>query len=109
MKKIVSGVLIVAALLAFMPAEANHNSCKHCEQKQRHEQHKRIRHGVKNGHLTPKEAAMLQAQQAHLHRLKQMAMADGVVTPQEAHLLRKEVKQADANIYRQKHDCHHGR
>lgn len=109
MKKIIAGVLIAAATLAFIPAEAKHNHCKHCNRKLHHDQHKRIRQGVKNGEFTGKEAAILQAQQAHIHRLKQMAMADGVVTPQEQHLLRKEIQKADANIHRQKHDCQHGR
>lgn len=109
MKKIIAGALLAVATVAFIHVEAKNNHCKHCEQKLSYEQHKRIRHGVKNGQLTPKEAAILQAQQAHIHRLKQMAMADGVVTPQEAHLLRKEIQKADANIYRQKHDCQYGR
>ncbi|MBL7779329.1 MAG: hypothetical protein JNK66_13695 [Chitinophagales bacterium] len=109
MNKIIAGALFVVATLAFLPAEAKNNHCKRCSQKLSHEQHKRIRQGVKNGELTGKEAAILQAQQAHIHRLKQMAMADGVVTPQEQHLLRKEIQKADANIHRQKHDCQHGR
>lgn len=69
------------------------------------EQQKRIRHGVLTGEITRKEAAQLKAQQAHIQQTKQIAKADGVITPAERAYIRHEQNKADVNIYRQKHDA----
>ena len=67
-------------------------------------QHQRIKHGVYNGSLTPREAGALRMQQAKVRHYKQMAMADGRITPAERNLINRTQKQANRNIYHQKHD-----
>ncbi|WBA40352.1 hypothetical protein [Hymenobacter canadensis] len=65
----------------------------------------RIRQGVKSGQLTRAEAARAQAQQADARQARQGARADGVVTPDERQGIRKEERQADRVVYRQKNDA----
>lgn len=65
----------------------------------------RIQQGVRSGHLTPAEVARVRAQQAEAQQARQAARADGTVTPTERAVIRKEEKQADRAVYRQKHDA----
>ena len=65
----------------------------------------RIRQGVRSGQLTRAEAARAQAQQADARQARQAARADGVVTPAERQVVRREERQADRVLYRQKHDA----
>lgn len=64
----------------------------------------RISHGAANGELTAKEAVGLQVQQAHIHRTKKRAKADGVVTPRERCKIHRKQNRASKNIAIQKHD-----
>jgi hypothetical protein len=67
-------------------------------------QEARIREGKQSGELTRREKRNLQLQQAKIQQDKKVAKADGVVTPAERRMLRKEQRRANANIYHQKHD-----
>ncbi|MEL6987102.1 MAG: hypothetical protein AAGK97_04660 [Bacteroidota bacterium] len=67
-------------------------------------QQKKIKHGVKNGELTKREVVKLEAQQKHIQNTKQAAKADGVVTKKERVVIRKKQSNANANIYRKKHN-----
>ncbi len=67
-------------------------------------QHQRIKQGVRNGQLTKHEARRLHMQQAKVRHYKQMAMADGRVTPRERQMIRHTQKQANRNIYYKKHN-----
>lgn len=69
-----------------------------------HNEQTRIRQGVRSGQLTPAEAARLRAREADIRQDKRVAKADGVVTPDERHEIRKDENQASRAIYRQKHD-----
>ncbi|MCA8831466.1 hypothetical protein [Hymenobacter pini] len=69
----------------------------------RHDQ-ARIRQGVRSGQLTRAEAARVEAKQAEAAQARQAARADGVVTPAERQVVRREERQADRSLYRQKHD-----
>ncbi|WP_426493007.1 hypothetical protein [Hymenobacter sp. 102] len=69
----------------------------------RHDQ-ARIRQGVRSGQLTRAEAARAQNQQLQAAQARQGARADGVVTPKERQVVRREERQADRVLYRQKHD-----
>jgi hypothetical protein len=64
----------------------------------------RIRQGVRSGELTPNEAARLHAREANITATKQAARADGVVTPAERQVVRREERRTSRAIYRQKHD-----
>lgn len=99
--------MIIMVLVAF--ATTNTLSAKPGEgiTKKQIEQQHRIRHGVASGQLTPHEARMLEAQQAHIRHDKRMARADGVVTPAERAHIKHEQRRAGANIYVQKNDCRH--
>lgn len=64
----------------------------------------RIKHGVKNGELTLKEAGMLGRQQAHIQRAKRHAKQDQVVTKSEKAKIHRMQKHANRKIFIQKHD-----
>ena len=64
----------------------------------------RIRQGVATGELTRPEAARLKGREADIRQDKRAARADGVVTRDERHDIRKDESQASHAIYRQKHD-----
>lgn len=68
-------------------------------------QKQRIASGVENGSLNKREARRLRAQERGLQREKQVAKADGVVTPGERKELREDSKKISKRIYRQKHDA----
>ncbi|MBC6696803.1 hypothetical protein [Hymenobacter sp. BT190] len=70
-----------------------------------HNDQARIRQGVKSGQLTRAEAARAQAQQADARQARQGARADGVVTTAERQGIRREERQADRVLYRQKRDA----
>jgi hypothetical protein len=69
-----------------------------------HRQQKRIKHGVKSGSLTKREAAKLEAGQAKTQRMEAKAKADGTVTAKERAKLQKRENKTSKKIYRQKHD-----
>ncbi|RSK51394.1 hypothetical protein [Hymenobacter rigui] len=69
----------------------------------RHDQ-ARIRQGVRSGQLTRAEAVRVEAKQAQAAQARQGARADGIVTPDERKVVRREERQADRALYRQKHD-----
>ncbi len=102
MKQITTILAALAIVFAVQTAEA-HPHGPRVPQKQ-YNQHKRIQHGVHNGQLTMPEARMLRAQQAKVRHYKQMAMADGRITPRERNLINRTQAHASRNIYRQKHD-----
>jgi hypothetical protein len=64
----------------------------------------RIRQGIRSGQLTRAEAARAQNQQLQAAQARQGARADGVVTPEERMGVRREERQADRVLYRQKRD-----
>jgi len=67
-------------------------------------QQARIRQGLRKGDLTPREAAGLEVQQAHIRREKRIARADGVVTPAEHANIAATERRASRNIYFQRRD-----
>ncbi len=80
------------------PAEARIN------QRQKHQQH-RIAQGIQSGKLTPREAARLEQQQAHISRYEARSRADGGgVSRAERARLEQMQDRASRNIRRQKHD-----
>lgn len=96
-------VLVMVMLFAGYAVMAHPNHKKNVKRTQ-YNQHQRIKHGVYTGKLTNREAAALRMQQAKVRNYKQMAMADGRVTPAEHRLIANTQRQANRNIYNQKHD-----
>jgi hypothetical protein len=64
----------------------------------------RIADGVADGELTQKEAMHLKNQQRYIQHEKNVAKADGVVTPNERKNIRQDQRIANRSIRRQKHD-----
>ncbi|MDO7851360.1 hypothetical protein [Hymenobacter convexus] len=67
-------------------------------------QEARINRGVATGQLNARETARLQGREANLQAEKRAVKADGVVTPQERHQLRRTENRDSRAIHRQKHD-----
>ena len=91
---------LIASLLAVGSASAG-------EVRDRQErQAARIHRGVKSGQLTPREAETLRAEQRHINRTRQRALAnDGHIGPAEARRLNHEQDAANRDIYRLKHNA----
>jgi len=89
-------------MLAFQAIQAHPH--KRVVDRHHHNSHQRIQHGARTGALTPHETKILQMQQMKVKSYKQMAMADGHVTPRERQLINRTQHRADRNIYYQKHD-----
>ena len=102
MKKITIVLAALVMMLAVQTATAHPHGKKQVHKQ--YNQHKRIQHGVRSGTLTRPEAKMLRGQQAKVRHYKQMAMADGRITPRERQLINRTQMNASRNIYRQKHD-----
>ena len=64
----------------------------------------RIDAGVARGALTPREAARLDARQAHLRRVESHYRADGRLGPHERADLQRRLNRNSAAIWRQAHD-----
>lgn len=67
-------------------------------------QQKRIKNGVQNNELTRGETKKLAQQQRNIQHTKKKAKADGVVTRKERTTIRRQQKNASANIYRKKNN-----
>jgi uncharacterized Zn finger protein (UPF0148 family) len=67
-------------------------------------QQKRIKKGVQSNELTRRETKKLVQQQRNIQNTKRVAKADGVVTRKERVTIRRQQKNASANIYRKKNN-----
>lgn len=101
MKRILGLTLLLGALVLATTASAATPNIDARQANQR----ARIHQGVASGELTPREAAALRAQQAHIRREERAAKADGVVTRGERRHLQQDLNRADRSIARQKHDA----
>ena len=98
MKRLVSGLLLGALLLGLSAVSfAGINGRQHREQL-------RIRHGIRSGELTRREAFRLQAERARIRAYERYARRDGYVSPRERARLDRGLDRASRDIYRQKHD-----
>jgi len=68
-------------------------------------QWERIRHGLRTGDLTRREAAGLMAEQREIERLQQIYMADGRLTGHERHRLTAELDDASRHIWHEVRDA----
>jgi hypothetical protein len=99
MKRSVLSVLFGVAVCA-TPAFAGAGSINRIE----HREQVRIRQGIRSGELTRTEARRLEAEQARIRVDERFARADGKLSLKEREKLRKELRHASRDIYRQKHD-----
>ena len=66
-------------------------------------QSKRIKSGVRDGSLTPREAKRLGREQAHIAKERKKAAADGKVTPREKAKLQHDQNKARRHIAKERH------
>ncbi|MCS7101847.1 MAG: hypothetical protein NZL99_09150 [Burkholderiaceae bacterium] len=71
------------------------------------QQEARIQQGLASGQLTEREAARLEAGQAHVGRLQARAARDGHVGAAEQARVRHAQNEQSRRIFRQKHDAEH--
>ncbi len=75
-------------------------------------QARRIEQGIRSGQLTPREAAKLKDQQAHIRHLERDAERDGRISRVERSRIEAAQDAASRSIYAEKHDGdtrgHHG-
>ena len=69
-----------------------------------HRQQLRIRHGVRDDELTRREAARLEAEQAHIRAYERRARCDGDLSLRERRRLDNLLDRSSRDIYRQTHD-----
>ncbi len=67
-------------------------------------QSKRISQGVKSGELTTRESHELIREQKLIQLQKRMAKSDGIITKLERARIKESLANAEANIYRKKHN-----
>lgn len=103
MKRIVSVILTTVFVFGASIATFAQNTPR-VDRRERHQQ-RRIRHGVRSGELTHREARRLERQQAVTHAEEAAAKADGKVTKRERRHLNRRENRTSRHIYRQKHDA----
>jgi hypothetical protein len=99
MKTLFFTVVLVFGAMFFAHAQ----STPRVHQKQDN-QVNRIQQGVQSGELTRAEAGKLARDQRQIQQKKNLAKADGVVTPRERRHIRRDQRASSADIYRQKND-----
>jgi len=102
MKRIVSILLSVMFVLA-LGATALAQRTPSVDRRE-HRQQRRIRHGVRSGSLTRREALRLERQQARTRAAEARAKSDGKVTARERARLQRRENRTSRHVYRQKHD-----
>ncbi|WP_210520475.1 hypothetical protein [Hymenobacter terricola] len=103
MKKSLFSLIAALALLTVSHTASAQTATPGINARERNER-ARIHQGVASGELTRPEAARLKGREAEIRQDKRAAKADGVVTRDERHDIRKDESQASRAIYRQKHD-----
>ena len=68
------------------------------------DQERRIAEGLRDGSLTPAEAARLQQAESRLNREAARIQADGVITPQERARMERHLDRVSREILHQQHD-----
>lgn len=105
MKSLLTAVLLATFVitgLAVDSAEARNRNQR--VKKAQKNQMKRIRHGVKNGSVTKREAKKMLKQQRRINKARKEAASDGKITNREMMKLRKRQAKASGNIWRKKHN-----
>lgn len=64
----------------------------------------RVRQGVRSGQITHRERMAIARQQKDVRIAKRVAKSDGIITPRERRIIRREKAQVNNTIYRAKHN-----
>lgn len=97
---VLTGTLMLTLGLA-APVLAEENVI---DQRQANEE-KRIVDGLRDGSLTPREAARLELEQARISREEQRFLPDGTFTPRERQKVVHDESRLSRQINRQRHDA----
>lgn len=97
-------LLIISGLWVFFSGLATAQHCAPPYGKHGYHQRERIREGWHSGDLSRREMRELRQQQRHIHMAKRRMLRDGYIDPQERRQLKRMKKQADRNIWKEKHD-----
>lgn len=97
------GILPLVGLLS-MPAIADRDYRENRFEQRIDRQHDRIRHGIRNGELTRKEAKKLRRENRHIAKLERKFTRDGRLDRNERRTLRRELDQASRKIRKLKHN-----
>ena len=92
--------LVVAALASGLSISSADAQIRH----RAHNQHQRIKQGVKSGELTRPEARNLRGDQRALHQDMKLAKSDGKISRRERKIIKREQKRESREIYRKKHN-----
>lgn len=98
---LVAGVLSVAGL---SQAQADAGVRDPRVNQRQHNQHQRIKQGVRSGELTRHETRVLAREQRDVRQLERAYKSDGELTRAERVDLHREQNQASRDIHKQKHD-----
>lgn len=98
-------LFILTCTIAFFAIKASSQTSTPGVDKREQNQQNRIGNGIKNGSLTPEEAARLEKQQGHIEHMENKAKADGNVTAAERARLQAAENRSSRNIYRKKHNA----
>jgi hypothetical protein len=109
--KLVVGALFASAVLAatgLAPAMAQNTSTPRID-RAHDDVSARIQHGIRSGHLTPREARSLQRRERAIERHDVRFKFDGVVTRQERRQLTNEVATLRYDVERMMRNDRHAR
>ena len=96
-------VLAVAFSSVSTSIASAHSSTPRVDRRQ-YAQHLRMRDGVRDGQLTPRERARLRSGQAHVRRLERRAIRDGSLTLRERRQLDRMQDRQSRRITRMRHN-----
>jgi hypothetical protein len=96
--------LFFAAALFLIPSAHAQSTNDPGIQRRMENQQGRINQGINSGQVTPKEAGMLEAEQAKIKQDELRAKSDGNLTSKERAKLTKEQDRANKDIYKAKHN-----
>jgi uncharacterized membrane protein YebE (DUF533 family) len=97
MKKLHILSFAVVAVIGLSSMGFAQTSTKRIDRREQHQQ-KRVANGVKDGSLTPGEAARIERGEQKIQRDEAKAKADGVVTPRERARLNRELNHTSREI-----------
>ncbi len=104
MNKIVSMIAVIVGLSIGVAAQADGPRDPGVNARQ-HNQHDRIRQGVRSGGLTKDEAVGLRKEQRAIRQEERAYKSDGKLTKDERKDLHQDMNKASRDIYKEKHDA----
>ena len=103
MKKLHMLACAIVAVIGFSSMGFAQTNTPGIDRREQNQQN-RVANGVKDGSLSPGEAARIERGEARINRDEARAKADGVVTARERARLNRELNHTSREIYRDKHN-----